>query len=140
MRISQTVRIAARPEDVFCFYTNADTWPKWDPEVVEVALPHGLRIGATGWLKPRKGPRASIRITDVQPARSFTVESKLPLCRMVVGHELTAERDVTVVTHWVAFTGPLGFLFRRLIGSQIRATLPGTMEGLKHACEQAQVP
>lgn len=86
-------------------------------------------------MKPRSGPKAHIRIVEVRPRTSFTVESRLPLCRLMFGHELKADGGETQATHWVRFVGPLGFLFRRLVGRQIAAALPDTMRGLKIACE-----
>ncbi|MNE89313.1 hypothetical protein D3C80_1867140 [compost metagenome] len=47
--------------------------------------------------------------------RSFTIESRPPLCRMQFGHELEGDENRTTITHWVHFTGPLAFLFRQLL-------------------------
>lgn len=136
MSISQTIQISAPREAVFALYEDVASWPAWDAEVAEVSLPGGLRVGAVGWLKPTKGPKAHMQVSQVVPARSFTVESKLPLCRMQFGHELDGEGEQTRATHWVSFSGPLSFFFRRVIGGQVRASLPQTMLGLKRACEE----
>ncbi|MNW05396.1 hypothetical protein D3C71_2016340 [compost metagenome] len=56
---------------------------------------------------------------------------------MLFGHSLASsgESGSTVATHWVEFKGPLSFVFRRLIGRSIQASLPNTMRGLKRASE-----
>ena len=135
MRISQTIWINASSENVFERYADISSWTLWDPEVADVHLPEGLRIGSAGWLRAQTGPKANLRIVEVVQSRSFTVESRLPLCRMTFGHVLESHGAQTAATHWVTFSGPLSFIFRRLIGRQVNASLPQTMRGLKRACE-----
>jgi len=139
MRIQASAEIRAKPRQVFELYQDAAGWNRWDPEVAEAALPRGLAPGSTGWLKPIAGPRTRIRVIEVTQDRSFLVESRLPLCRMRFGHEVSERSDGSEVVHWVEFTGPLGFLFRRLIGNSFRESLPRTMHGLKQASEARTV-
>jgi hypothetical protein len=134
--IDQSVQIIAPVEAVFRRYADVQSWPDWDSEVAAVDLPQGLVPGATGWLKPRRGPRASLVVTEVEQDRSFTIQSRLPLCEMRFGHSLLAQGDITTARHWVSFVGPLAPLFRHLIGRSIAATLPATLAGLKAACEE----
>ena len=135
MTITHNIMIAAPRETVFALYKNVASSPVWDHETAEVSLPEGLLRGSAGWLKPRKGPRARVRVAEVVPGRSFTMEGFLPLCRMRFGHELDGEGEHTMATHWVRFSGPLSFLFRRVIGKGIDTSLPTTLRGLKEASE-----
>ena len=137
MPIKASIEIKQTPEQVFRLYQDAARWVDWDPEVTAARLPGGLKLGARGWLKPKRGPKANIEIVEVTPGRSFSVQSRLPLCRMLFGHSLasSSESGSTVATHWVEFKGPLSFLFRPLIGRSIQASLPNTMRGLKRASE-----
>jgi hypothetical protein len=135
MGIRHDIEIAASADAVFSLYADPSRWPEWDSETVAVEL-SALRPGEAGWLTPRTGPRARVRVADVVPGRSFTIEAMLPLCRMRFGHELDEGRGRTRATHWVAFSGPLAFLFARLIGRGIDATLPATLVGLKAAAER----
>lgn len=135
--ISHSIMISAPREVVFRLYRDVAAWPTWDKETIDVELKQGLQPGAAGWLKPRHGPKAEIRVKDVIPLESFTVEGQLPFCRMIFGHDLQSVSGQTSVTHWVRFEGPLAFLFQRLIGAGIDASLPSTLLGLKHASEQA---
>lgn len=137
MPITASVEIKTEPEHIFRLYQDAARWIDWDPEVTAASLPAGLKLGAKGWLKPRSGPKAKIEIVEVTPGQSFSVQSRLPLCRMLFGHSLASsgESGSTVATHWVEFKGPLSFVFRRLIGRSIQASLPNTMRGLKRASE-----
>jgi hypothetical protein len=135
MTITHSIAVAAPRAAVFALYEDVALWPAWDRETAEVFLPDGLRQGSAGWLRPRKGPKARVRVAEVVPGRSFTMESQLPLCRMHFGHDLEEDGAQTTATHSVRFSGPLGFLFRRLVGREIDATLPATLLGLKRAGE-----
>ena len=139
MDISHSIRVATPKDQVFKLYADVASWPAWDSELVDAYLPAFVQ-GASGWLKPRQGPKAKIKLVAIEQDASFIVESALPLCRVRFGHALTEEDGQTRVTHWVSFSGALAPLFRRLIGRGIAHGLPDTLAGLKHACEaKAQV-
>jgi hypothetical protein len=137
MSLHRSIQINTAPEKIFAEYTNVADWKSWDPEVLSSSLDGIFRQGATGRLKPRNGLSASIKISEINTNRSFTVESKLPLCIMKFTHELIQEGDTTKVTHGVEFHGPLAFLFSKIIGKQIYESFPVTLEGLKKKIESA---
>lgn len=135
MPLTHSTLIAAQPRAVFALYARPQDWPNWDTELRAVDLPQGLVPGATGWLTPAKGPRARITVTEVTPDCSFAVKSRLPLCRMTFDHHLTPQGSGTLAQHSVQFTGPLAFVFRRLIGPTIARGLPASLAGLQAAVE-----
>lgn len=132
-------RTAAPPGAVFSLYKDVASWPAWDADTLAVSLP-GLTVGATGWLKPRKGPKVRLEVVEVTQDRSFTVQAALPFCRMRFGHDLRAAAGETTIEHSVRFDGPLAFVFRRLIGRDIDRSLPETLAALKAASEEVAGP
>ena len=50
---------------------------------------------------------------------------------MLFGQDLVEDGPSTVATHWIEFSGPLAFLFRRVIGTAVAKGLVATMAGLK---------
>ena len=136
MQFEEQVLIAAPAEKVFSMYANVESWSSWDPDVKSSSLKGQFVSGATGTLQSSSGPKAKIEFTEVILNRSFTVESKLPLCVMRFEHELSTSSGETNALHRVNFKGLLSPLFGRLIGSQIRKGLPHSLKGLKHAAER----
>lgn len=136
MQFEEKVLINAPAEKVFALYAGVSSWPAWDPDVKFASIDGAFASGATGTLHPSKGPKANISFTEVVLNRSFTVESKLPLCVMRFEHELSSVDGQVSALHRVSFVGLLSPLFGRLIGLQIRKGLPDTLQGLKHASEQ----
>lgn len=130
MQFEQQVEIAAPAKTVFALYADVARWAAWDPDVKESSIEGSVASGATGSLRPLKGPDTHISFTEVIENRSFTVESRLPLCVMRFEHELSESQggSMTRATHRVSFIGP-----------QIRSGLPGTMLGLKRAAEERRL-
>lgn len=136
MQFEERIVIAAPAEKVFSLYIDVKNWSSWDPDVKASSIEGQFISGAIGTLQPSNGPKAKIAFTEVVPNRSFTVESKLPLCVMRFEHELSSHTGGTKAVHRVVFEGLLSPLFGRIIGSQIQKGLPHTLQGLKHAAEQ----
>ncbi len=132
---SRSINIQASAERIYRHYADLSSWAQWDPAVRTVSLPGGLAAGSSGWLQAAGGPRTNIRVQEASAARSFTVESKLPGCRMLFGHTLQAGPQGVQATHSLSFAGPMAFLFRRLLGAKIAATLPAALQGLKRMSE-----
>ena len=136
MQFEEQIVIAAPPEKVFALYENVTAWSSWDPDVKTSSIEGSFSSGASGSIKPSSGPKARIKFTEIMPNRSFTVETKLPLCIMRFEHELTLLASGTNAKHRVTFQGLLSPFFGRVIGSKIRKGLPITLQGLKHAAEK----
>ncbi|MCU0648618.1 MAG: SRPBCC family protein [Gemmatimonadaceae bacterium] len=130
-----SVTARCRPEDVFALYADASSWARWDPDIESATRDGPFAPGTRGSIKPREGPTTKIVVTKVDPNRAFTAEARLPLCTMHFEHEVVPVGTETKITHRVRFTGPLAFLFARLIGKQLKYGIPRTMLGLKHALE-----
>jgi hypothetical protein len=73
----------------------------------------------------------------VEPNVCFTVESRIPLFRMVFEHELMPQGGAVQVTHRVTFSGPLTFLLGRMLVRQLNQGLPVTLASLKRLAERA---
>lgn len=108
---------------------------EWDHDVKDANIFGEFKEGGTGVLIPVNGPKAKFEITEVTNNKSFTSQSKLPLCLMEFSHYLEATGTDTRVIHSVSFKGVTSFLFGRLIGGQIKKSLPQTLKNLKEACE-----
>lgn len=137
MQFEESIEIQTTTQTIFALYADVSSWASWDPDVRSSSIEGAFVPGALGHLKPSSGPESRITFTEVIADKSFTVESKLPLCVMRFEHELSATSTGTVAVHRVTFSGPLSLIFSRLIGGSIRRGLPHTMAGLKQAAEQA---
>jgi hypothetical protein len=87
-------------------------------------------------MKPKGGPKTKFTVTPVDLHRGFSDRSHLPLTHLDFNHDLEPMSDgVVKVTHTVTFSGPLAFLFSRIIGKNIKAGLPGAVQRLATLAE-----
>ena len=131
----EKIQIDASPERIWACYANVGAWNSWDREVKEAYLDNGLQLPSEGFLVPRKGPKAKIRVVKCKPNGHFTIQSKLPLCAMNFEHYIFNLAGKSVVEHRIIFNGVLAPLFSLLVGRQIYKALPGTLASLKKAVE-----
>lgn len=115
---------------VWARLADVETWSQWDPEVAWARLDVPLAAGATGTLKPSRGPKARFVVTRAEAGRRLTDVTELPLARLEFDHMLEEAGPGTRLTHRVTITGPLTPVFSRLIGTRAGATLPAAMTAL----------
>ncbi len=135
MIIEEQIIINASKETIFDIYRDVEQWNAWDPDTKESFLSGPFEVGSKGRLVPAKGSSVPIEMTKMVPNKEFTVESRLPLFRMVFDHELMEKKNGTQVVHRVTFSGPLKFFFVRFVEPQVREGLPKTMISLKKFVE-----
>jgi hypothetical protein len=136
MQIEHRTTVQAKPEVIFAFYEDVASWPAWDPDTKAATLDGPMRVGAIGRLTPTKGNTVPMLVTEFTAGRSLTVESKIPLFRMVFEHVLNPVPNGTEVIHRVTFTGFLSFLLGSMLSKQLNVGLPVTLAKLKQKAEE----
>lgn len=137
MQVEHTILVQAPAERIFRIYQDVAAWHTWDPDTKRASLDGPFVVGARGSLTPTKGNTVPMVLTKVEPNASFTVESTIPLFRMVFEHELVPEAGATKVIHRVAFSGFLTFVIGRMLVKQLNQGLPLTLSSLKRLAESA---
>lgn len=143
MPVEHRTTIRAQPRVIFRIYEDVAHWHTWDPDTREASLDGPLRVGATGRLTPTKGRAVPMLVTEVITDRSFTVESRIPLFRMVFEHVLNPGPSGTEVVHRVTFHGLLSIVLGPLLSRQLSVGLPVTLRRLQQLAERldaAQAP
>ena len=135
MKFEDSIRINSTPENVFTIYKDVANWPVWDPETVSASIDGDFAVGTTGKIKPGKEPETKITWVEVTPNKSFTVECKLPLCKMQFIHEMTEDNDQTLVVNRIELTGLLSSIFGLLIGTKLKEGVRQSLVGLKDHME-----
>ncbi|MGI8651390.1 MAG: hypothetical protein ACR2I7_01175 [Geodermatophilaceae bacterium] len=94
-----------------------------------------MAAGTCGILKPGQGPQDPFTFTAVVPGVGFTDVSRLPLARMTFSHRIDPTPAGSRFTHKVVISGPLSRLFARVIGRNVAAGLPVSMQKLARLAE-----
>lgn len=137
MKFEESVSISANPGIIFAVYSDVANWNAWDKEVETASLNGDFLLGVEGKIKPKGAPESKITVVEISPNQSFTVECKLPLCKMRFIHVIQAVGNGSHVINRLEFVGFLAPLFGRLIGKSISKTMPHSLAGLKHHVEKS---
>ncbi len=135
MQVEHSVLVHAPAGRIFRLYEDVAGWHTWDPDTQRAAIAGPFAVGTRGSLTPTKGHTVPMLLTKVQPDSGFTVESRMPLFRMVFEHELRPEGAATRVVHRVAFSGLLATLLGRMLVKRLNQGLPVTLAKLKRRAE-----
>ncbi|MGS5086619.1 SRPBCC family protein [Hydrogenophaga sp. A37] len=137
MLIEHRITISTPPGPIFQIYADVPHWRQWDPDTRAATLDGPLAAGSRGTLTPTQGNTVPMVVTFADPARGFTVESRIPLLlRMVFEHEMTPlGPSQTEVVHRVTLSGLLSSLIGPALKRQLDAGLPVTLARLKQMAE-----
>ena len=135
---SKTITIDAPPATVWALMSDIESWPSWTKSVDAASRGEAgpLQVGSTATVKQPKLRQSRWVVTEVEPGRSFTWESKAPGVTSIGVHrvEPTAAGGSTV-TLSLDQTGPLAWLVG-LVGSRLIDRYVGfEAEGLKSRAE-----
>lgn len=135
MHIEHTTTTTAPPATVFAIYQDVANWHTWDPDTKRAFIEGPFAVGSRGCLTPTRGNTVPMLLTWVESARGFTVESRIPLLRMVFEHVLTPVPGGTQVLHRVTLSGLLSRVLGPMLIRQLDAGLPVTLRNLKALAE-----
>ena len=135
-RFGQTLETSASPEMIWTIWTNVQAWPTWDTELEYAKLEGPFVLGAKGKLKAKGNQEAEFVITALEPGRSYTFSTILPMnSSLNVQRSLEQTGTQTSFTHLVTFEGPLAAPISNQLGPVYRAALPMVMERIRVLAE-----
>ncbi|HEY3146768.1 MAG TPA: SRPBCC family protein [Dongiaceae bacterium] len=111
--------VAAKADQIYRALCDVARWPDWDDELERVTIAGAAATGAPFTLRPKGGPNVRMKIVAAEPARLFVDCALLPLARIRTTHELLPHAGGTLVRSIVDVTGPLGFLWDRLVARKL---------------------
>jgi Polyketide cyclase / dehydrase and lipid transport len=135
MQVEHRITVHVQPELIYRIYEDVGHWHQWDPDTKQATLDGPLRVGARGTLTPTKGRAVPMRVTQALRGRYLTVESKIPMLRMVFEHELHPCPSGTEVVHRVTLSGLLSRLVGPMLCKRLNAGLPLTLAKLQQLAE-----
>ncbi|MEO8012458.1 MAG: SRPBCC family protein [Dokdonella sp.] len=137
MNVQHSIVVRATAERIFRIYEDVSRWHTWDPDTRRAAIDGPFQAGTRGSLTPAKGRTVPMLLTKVVPNACFTVESRIPLFRIVFEHELVPQVDAVKVVHRATFSGVLAALLGRMLVKRLDQGLPVTLANLKRHAEGA---
>lgn len=78
--------------------------------------------------QPKGGPKLKLQIVEATENKSFTDFTQFPLAKMYGAHTFEETPEGLKLTTTMTVTGPLGFLWRKLVAQKIVDALPEDMQ------------
>lgn len=118
------------PDDIWAVWTDINNWPRWQSDVEYCQLEGEFRVGSYFMLKPKGVPAVKIAITEVDEKKSFTDCTKFFGAKMVSTHSMEIKDGGVVLSHKLIVTGPLRWLWIKLVAQNVADTISEEMDAL----------
>lgn len=114
-----------RPEQVWKVWSDVNGWHAWQPDIEYARLDGGFETGKTFRFRPKGGPELGIELTEVKPLAGYADLTRFPGAKMLDTHEIVDHGDCIEIRNTLTVTGPLGFLWRKLVAEDVAASIEG---------------
>lgn len=119
-----------RKERVWDLWADVNNRHKWDLDSEYCKLEGPFKVGAKFILKPLKGPLVQIEIVEVRKNHKFTDRTRFWGAIMDGIHEIEETKEGLRLKTTMQVSGPLSFVWRKLVAEGIVKTLPDQTEAL----------
>ena len=119
-----------KKERVWALWSDVNTRHTWDLDSEYCKLDGPFKAGAKFMLKPMGAPAVQIEIIEAQKNHKFTDRTRFWGAVMDGIHEMETTKDGLKLTTTMQVSGPLSFIWRKLVVEGIIKTLPEQTEAL----------
>lgn len=136
--IAQTTQpTKASPERIFALWSDVNNWASYDHGIEWAKLTEPFNTGARYSIKPKGGPSLKARILLVEPGSRFVDVSYLFGAKLTFDHSIVQKAGVASVSVVMSLTGPLSWLWVKILGKNQQADLEQATANLIAKAEQA---
>lgn len=115
---------------VWNLWADVDGWTTWHPDLEYCRLQGPFAVGSHFLLRPKGAPEFKIGITELTQGVSFTDCTRFFGARMYDTHEMQETPEGLRLTNTMTVTGPLSWLWVKLVAADVAASVPEENEAL----------
>lgn len=117
-------------KDVWRIWTDVNNWHTWHGDLDYCKLEGDFRVGNHFMLKPKGVSPVKIVLTEINEGYSFTDCTSFFGAKMYDTHAMKETPDGLTLTNQLVVTGPLKWLWIKLVAQNVADTVPEEMENL----------
>jgi Polyketide cyclase / dehydrase and lipid transport len=134
----EAVETTASPEKVWKVWSDMSTWGDWNPNVATMEWHGPFQSGTTGIMNTKAGQHHKMRLLDVQPGRSFALETNVvPGTTFRFNCRIDPANGKTKISQHVEVKGPLGPILGGMMGPQVSKEFGTLLRNLAQKAEAA---
>jgi hypothetical protein len=130
VRTHSKVYLDVQKKDLWRIWTDVNNWASWHGDLDYCKMEVPFAVGNHFMLKPKGAPAVKIVLTDVEEGYKFTDCTTFFGAKMYDTHELEETKEGLRLTNTLIVTGPLRFLWVKLVAQNVAATVPQDMDTL----------
>jgi hypothetical protein len=120
----------ATPEALWERWADVSNWPEQDDSLQSASINGPFAVGSVITLKPKGSPTVKVQLIEVTKLKSFSSTGQLPLAKLQFDHKVKSDAGKIEFTQSVTISGPLAWLFSRLMGNTMSTNLEARMTKL----------
>jgi len=128
-----------KKEDIWRLWADVNNWPNWDKELEYCKMESDFVERANFILKSKGGPKVKITLSKVVTNKEFTDYCRFFGATMYDAHELEETPEGLRIINTITVTGPLGFLWVRLVAKNVANAVPFQMDALVNLAKNTHV-
>lgn len=117
-------------EDIWRIWTDVNSWPTWHDDLDDCKLEGAFAVGHYFMLKPKGMKAVKIKLTKINEGYSFTDCTSFFGANMYDTHAMEETVEGLKLTNTLVVTGPLKWLWIKLVAQNVADTVPAQMESL----------
>lgn len=119
-----------KKEDIWRLWTDVNQWPKWHGDLDYCKMEGPFEVGNHFMLKPKGVGAVKIVLTDIEQGKKFTDCTTFFGAKMFDTHSMEETPEGLRLSNTLVVTGPLKWLWIKLVAQNVADTVPNEMESL----------
>ncbi len=119
-----------KKEDIWHLWTDVNNWPTWHGDLESCKMEGPFVVGNHFFLQPKGMKPIKIALTAVEEGRSFTDCTPFFGAKMFDTHGIEETPHGLRLTNTLVVTGPLSWLWVKLVAQNVADTVPEEMEAM----------
>jgi len=119
-----------KKEDIWQLWTDINSWPKWHGDLDYCKLTGKFEVGNHFILKPKGVKPVKIMLTEIEEGRKFSDCTTFFGAKMHDTHSMEDTPEGLCLSNTLVVTGPLKWLWIKLVAQNVADTVPDEMESL----------
>jgi hypothetical protein len=117
-------------EKIWDLWKDVNNWHKWDNDIEHGRIDSPFAVGNYFFIKPKGMSEINLQLVEVEEKRKYTDLYKFFGAKLYGSHEIEELKEGVRLTTSIKVTGPLKFIWIKLVARGIVDTLPDQMEAL----------